>query len=304
MKNENVRRPASETMDLPHQRFDIVAKDVVYTFPEDMLGFLMEGEDIEFLEHLDSELTTVEARQMDSLIKVLLDGEEVLVHCEFQTTDSTHADMVRRSVGYLGRCYERYGLPIFSHVIYLRPNAGRNDPGGYVQNVPGHRLIVEYKVIRLIEVDGQSVLEAQQPGLLPFCPLMKPPEGIDALTWLNECVETTKSLSLDAPTRNNLLLEMWVMGGLVHDSDAIAHLFPEDIMQESSVYQDIIAKGVQLGTKANAIENILQILEIRFQATESSIQSALEAIDDTQRLKALLREAVEVETLASFIDKL
>ncbi|MCY4570184.1 MAG: hypothetical protein OXD49_18000 [Candidatus Poribacteria bacterium] len=75
-------------------------------------------------------------------------------------------------------------------------------------------------------------------------------------------------------------------------------------MQESSVYQDIIAKGVQLGTKANAIENILHILEIRFQATESSIQSALEAIDDTQRLKALLREAVETPTLAAFIDKL
>ena len=72
---------------------------------------------------------------------------------------------------------------------------------------------------------------------------------------------------------------MWVMGGLVHDSDAIAHLFPEDIMQESSVYQDIIAKGVQLGTKATVIEDILQILEIRFQATESSIQSALEAIE-------------------------
>ena len=304
MRNENVRQPAFETTDLPHQRFDIVAKDVIDTFPEDMLGFLMEGWDIEFVEHLDSELTTVETRQMDSLIKVLLDGEEVLVHCEFQTTDSTHADMVQRTVDYLGRCYGRYGLPIFSHVIYLRPNAGRNDPGGYVQDVTGHRLIVEYKVIRLIEVDGQSVLEAQQPGLLPFCPLMKPPAGINALTWLNQCVETTKSLSLDAPIRNNLLLDLWVMGGLVHDSDAIAHLFPEDIMQESSVYQDIIAKGVQLGTKATVIEDILQILEIRFQATESSIQSALEAIDDTQRLKALLREAVETETLATFIDKL
>ena len=304
MRNENVRQPAFETTDLPHQRFDIVAKDVIDTFPEDMLGFLMEGWDIEFLEHLDSELTTVETRQMDSLIKVLLDGEEVLVHCEFQTTDSTHADMVERTVDYLGRCYGRYGLPIFSHVIYLRPNAGRNDPGGYVQDVTGHRLIVEYKVIRLIEVEGQSVLEAQQPGLLPFCPLMKPPEGIDALTWLNQCVKTTKSLTLDAPIRNNLLLDLWVMGGLVHDSDAIAHLFPEDIMQELSVYQDIIAKGVQLGTKATVIEDILQILEIRFQATESSIQSALEAIDDTQRLKALLREAVETPTLAAFIDKL
>ena len=304
MRNENVRQPAFETTDLPYQRFDIVAKDVIDTFPEDMLGFLMEGWDIEFLEHLDSELTTVETRQMDSLIKVLLDGEEVLVHCEFQTTDSTHSDMVQRTVDYLGRCYGRYGLPIFSHVIYLRPNAGRNDPGGYVQDVTGHRLIVEYKVIRLIEVDGQSVLEAQQPGLLPFCPLMKPPAGTNALTWLNQCVEITKSLSLDAPIRNNLLLDLWVMGGLVHDSDAIAHLFPEDIMQESSVYQDIIAKGVQLGTKATVIEDILQILEIRFQATESSIQSALEAIDDTQRLKVLLREAVETPTLAAFIDKL
>ena len=268
----------------------------------------MEGWDIEFLEHLDSELTTVEARQMDSLIKVLLDGEEVLVHCEFQTTDSTHADMVQRTVDYLGRCYGRYGLPIFSHVIYLRPNAGRNDPGGYVQDIAGYQLIVRYKVIRLIEIDGQAVLETQQPGLMPFCPLMKPPEGIDALAWLNQCVETTKSLSLDVPIRNNLLLEMWVMGGLIHDSDAIAHLFPEDIMQESSVYQDITqrarAEGVELGAKANAIESILQILEIRFQATQGSIKPALEAIDDLQRLKALLSEAVETETLEAFIDKL
>ena len=121
MKNDNVRQPASQTTDLPHQRFDRVAKDVVYTFPEDMLAFLMRDCDIEFIEHLESELTTVEARQMDSLMKVMLDDEQVLVHCEFQTTDSTRVDMVKRNVGYLGRCYEQDGLPIFSHVIYLRP---------------------------------------------------------------------------------------------------------------------------------------------------------------------------------------
>ena len=75
-------------------------------------------------------------------------------------------------------------------------------------------------------------------------------------------------------------------------------------MQESSVYQDIIAKGVQLGTKATVIEDILQILEIRFSSDREFYTVALEAIDDTQRLKALLREAVETPTLAAFIDKL
>ena len=87
-------------------------------------------------------------------------------------------------------------------------------------------------------------------------------------------------------------------------------------MQESSVYQDLVAKaraegrqqgieqGIELGTKANAIENILQILEVRFQATTTVVKPGLEAIDDLQRLKALLSEAVETPTLAAFIDKL
>ena len=29
--------------------------------------------------------------------------------------------------GYLGRVLEQYGLPVYSHVIYLRPDAGRHD---------------------------------------------------------------------------------------------------------------------------------------------------------------------------------
>ena len=313
MENSNVTQPASHRSDLPHQRFDIVAKDAIYTFPEDMLGFLMRGSNVEFLEHLESEFTTVETRQMDSLIKVLLEGEPALVHCEFQTSDSTHLEMVRRNVGYLGRCYERYGLPIFSHVIYLRPDAGANDPGGYVQDIRGYRFIVEYKVIRLIEVEGASVLASRQPGLMPFCPLMQPPVGMDALQWIHACVETTKSLSVDTPIRNNLLLDLWVMGGLVHEPQAIATLFPEDIMQESSVYQYITEKaraegveqGIEQGRREASVDSILQLLDVRFDANAGPIlKPALEAIEDLQRLKGLLREAAETPSLEAFISDL
>ena len=176
--SKDEEQAASDGLVLPHQQFDIVAKDPFYVFPEDMLRFLMDRLDFEFVEHVDSSLTTVEVRHMDILIKVLLEGQPVLVHCEIQTDDSQHPDMVRRNVGYLGRCYERYGLPIYSFVLYLRSTAGHRDPGGYFQNVPGHRFIVEYQVIRLSEVDGASILETQQPGLMPFTPLMKSPVGI------------------------------------------------------------------------------------------------------------------------------
>ena len=81
-------------MNLPHQQFDIVAKDPFYVFPKDMLQFLMDGHDFEFVEHVDSNLTTVEIRHMDILLKVLLDEVPVLIHCEIQTDDSVHPNMV------------------------------------------------------------------------------------------------------------------------------------------------------------------------------------------------------------------
>lgn len=301
MKDTDQSQFTSSRTQLPHQQFDIVAKDVIYTFPEDVLRFIMNRTDIEFLEHVESEFVTVEKREMDSLIKVLLNREPVLVHCEFQAGDSTHLNMVRRNVGYLGRCYEKYGLPILSHVIYLRPNTGRNDPGGYRQNIAGYNFIVEYKVIRLIEADGQSILEAQRPGLMPFSPLMKPPTGMDALQWVYQCVETTKSLSLDSQTRANLLVDLWVMSGLVHEQESITHLFPEDIMQESSVYQYIIEKGERRST----IEGILELLDIRFHIDmEGTLKSAIESVEDLQRLRQLRREAAQAQSLESFIHTL
>ena len=201
MNRNDTSKSATEEISLPHQQFDIVTKDVIHTFPDDVLRFIMNRTDIQFLEHLETEFINVEKREMDSLTKVLLNGEHALVHCEFQAGDSTDVDMARRNAGYIGRCYEKYGLPIFSHVIYLRPNTGKNDPGGVRQNIEGYNFIVEYKVIRLIEVDGQSILELRQPGLMPFLPLRQPPTEIDPLQWLHQCVETTRHYRLTQQRR-------------------------------------------------------------------------------------------------------
>lgn len=201
----------------------------------------------------------------------------------------------------------------FSHVIYLRPNAGQNDPGGVRQNIEGYNFIVEYKVIRLIEVDGQSILELRQPGLMPFLPLMQPPADVDDLQWLHQCVETTKSLSLDTPTRANLLADMWILSGLTHNRLPSSDIFPEDIMQESPIYQSIFEKGraqgieqgkvqgIEQAERNNTIETILEIIGIRFQVRPTgTINSAIESIDDLSRLKALRRAASQVESLEAF----
>ena len=336
--NKDNEQPTADAVSLPHQQFDIVAKDPFYVFPEDMLRFLMNRLDFEFIEHVDSNLTTVEVRHMDVLIKVRLEGETALIHCEIQTDDSQSPNMVRRNVGYLGRCYEKYGLPIYSFVLYLRSTAGGRDPGGYFQNVPGHRFIVEYQVIRLSEIEGQSILEAAQPGLMPFTPLMKPPVGMSKVEWTDQCAEATQSLLLDTAKRNNLLVELWVMSGLAHNRQNLLSLIPEDIMNESSVYQMIIERGMErgkklgreegmelgreegmelgreegmeegkkLGAKAFAIERIRDLLNRRFNTpiAADALTPLLEKVDDLQHLSQLMDAAAEAEHLENFMQTL
>jgi hypothetical protein len=310
-------QPDPDFASLPHGRYDIVTKDALQKFPEDILQAVLERADFKFVEFVEGEFTTVEIRRTDSLIKVLLGNELVLVHIEFQVGDSTDVEMVRRNVGYLGRCYERYGLPILSYVIYLRPNAGRNDPGGYRQDVPNHRFIVEYKVIRLIELDGQSVFDAQNAGLMPFAPLMQPPTGMERLQWAIQCNERTKTLPLSPDIRSNLLVSQWVMSGLIHPHQAISGFLSEAVMQESSVYKHLVETadeeryqrglqhGAELGARQNALEFLFGVLEYKFDSNAVRLLlPPLENISDVNVLRQLLDAALRAQSLEAFVQNL
>ena len=102
-----------------------------------------EQDDVTFLELVIPEQPTVEMHQADIVIKVELNGKEVLVHFEFQTTDSYDPEMSLRMAGYIVRLIETYRLPVYSSVIYLRPDAGRRDRGIYEQNIAGHQIFIE-----------------------------------------------------------------------------------------------------------------------------------------------------------------
>ena len=165
---------------------DIVSKHLIHTYPADFVRFALQRDDIAVVEVLDTEQPTV--RRADSLLRVRIGGKDALVHHEFQTSDSTDPAMPRRMAGYIGRSIERHGLPVYAHVLYLGPNAGRRDPGYYIQESPDYPVVIRYKVIRLSQLDGQDMLDSGSVGLLPFAPLMQPPAGQTEAAWLEQCV--------------------------------------------------------------------------------------------------------------------
>ena len=276
--------------------FDTIAKHLIHTYPQDFARFTLQHDDLEVLDVIDTEQPTVEAHRTDSLIRVRIGGEEALVHHEFQTTDST-PPMPRRMAGYIGRGIEQHGLPIYSSVIYLRPEAGRTDPGHYTQERHGFRVLVQYQVIRLSELDGQHILDGGHSGLLPFAPLMQRPTGVAAEAWLRQCVNRAQQVPMDETVKANYLADLAILGGLVYNLETIVAIIAEETMYESSVVQYFTEKGIGQGIR----ESIQEVLALRFQPEDMHLlASRIGAIDDVKQLKQLHRAAIQMPTLEAF----
>ena len=287
--------------------FDTVAKHLIQTHPADFARFALQRDDIQDVEVLDTEQPNV--RRPDSLLQVRVGGDEVLVHHEFQTSDSTDPPMPRRMVGYIGRLIERYGLPVFAHVLYLRPNAGRRDPGYYRQEHPDYPIVIRYKVIRLSQLPGQAVLDSGSVGLLPFAPLMQPPAGQAEEVWLEQCVARAWDMPLESSVKADVLTGLTLLSGLVYNPQTVTAItykeYLMDLMRESPFAQYLTQQareeGIEQGERKHAIESLLEVVELRFGADAAeSLAAPIRAIDDVPRLNQLHRTAIQASSFEEF----
>ena len=290
---------------------DLVSKHLIQTYPADFARFALQRDDIESVKVLDTEQPNV--RRPDSLLRVRVGGKDVLVHHEFQTTDSTNPPMPQRMASYIGHLIGRYGLPVHSYVLYLRPNAGRRDPGYYIQEHPDHQVVIRYKVLRLSQLPGQPVLDSGSVGLLPFAPLMQPPAGQAEAAWLEQCVAKATTLPLDRPVKAQLIGGLTFLSGLAYNPQTVLATISKenlmDLIRESSFAQylaeimreEMLKEGIEQGGRERAIEDLLDVLEIRFAlAASDPLAARIGTIGDMQRLKQLHRAAIQVPSLEAF----
>ncbi len=174
-------------------------------------------------------------------------------------------------------------------------------------------MLVQYKVIRLIDIAGQGILAEEHPGLIPFAPLMQRPADVDAEAWLRQCISRAQAMPMDETLKANYLADLAILSGLVYNSETIMTIISEETMYESSVVQYFtekaleqgikrgIEQGIEQGGRERAIEALLDVLEIRFAlAASDPLADRVGAIDDVQRLKQLHRAAIHVPSLEAF----
>ena len=280
--------------------FDSTSKKQAQENPRDFVRICfnlrnLTVEDLTDVELISPELPDVAMHQADVLIKVKFRGKYVLVHIEFQTTDSFDPPMALRMAVYILLLIETYKMDVYSTVVYLRPDAGRNDPGKFEQHIPGNRVLVEYEIVRLADMDGQQILDAKTTGLIPFTPLMKRPADVDKDEWLRRCIQTADSL--EVPDKPAYLGGMAMLGNLTYEKEQILEMIRRHTMHESDLYQYMGAQAIREARR----EDILQVLEIRLQPEAAQrFKPGLERIDNQEHLTELHRAAILADSLDDF----
>ena len=250
-------------------QYDDAAKYHLLQNADTLLPYLQNAPNLKVLRRLDTEQPTLKARQADSTWETSLDGEESISHVEVQTHNSP-VPMPFRVAGYHGFLIAEHQKPVYSTVIYLDAKAGRTDPGRYSYAWQGEPCyLLTYRVLRLIEVEGAPILELQSPGLMPFTPLMRPPDGMSAERWLKECIEATASLPVNIAHRHDLLALLSIFGQLSYDESLIMASVKEEMVYESLVFQRYAARYAEEATKS-AVE------EARAQAFAQGLEQGLE----------------------------
>ena len=132
----------------------------------------------------------------------------------------------------------------------------------------------------------------------------------EILSGSKNSAETT---CMDRSTKADFLAIRAFFCGRLYDAETICKVLVEedlmDLVFESSSVKQLIQQGREKGIqqvreqrkRGYAIENIITVLEIRFDLHESENLSArLATITDLQRLKQLHRAAIQVPSLEAF----
>ena len=231
--------------------YDEIFKHVTGEFPHALARLALKTSEIEVGERLGTEQATVRMHHSDMTFHIRLPDEEAILHIEAQTDDSAHKPISLRMLAYSSFLALEHEKNVYSTVLYFRPPAGRRDKGILEYgNAQRGGVRFQYNVIKLYELEGESFLNLEAVGLLPFTALMKPPADMTPHAWIEKCIETTQAAEVGDEMRATLLFALSVFGSLVHPAEFFQNPILEEIMQESPIIERFIQRGIAQGVGA------------------------------------------------------
>jgi predicted transposase YdaD len=281
--------------------WDDTLKRLFAVNPQDVVAWLMPGALLLADAPLELKYST-KTRHADALYKVLIDGQDALIHIEFQKRADPR--MAERVWEYNVLATLAHRCPVYSFVIYLRrTSAVPESPLEWGLSCYERVHLFRFQNIKLWELAANDVKRSGLKGVLPLCLLTQ--DGAvytvaeDVFAELKDQKELlTLALTLASMIFVNSVDQQWFERQV---------LMLEDIVTETWFYKWILQKGMTEGRqegRQEALQEALQkelqrdrqvlvsAVEGRFPALASLARQRADALDDPDALQHLLLKMI------------
>lgn len=155
-----------------------------------------------------------------------------------------------------------------------------------------------FRVIRLWEQNPALLLVS--PGLLPFATLAKTVSPAALLKQVADKVEAIAS----PDQQRNVSACAQLLAGLKYDDRFIRAFLRKELMQESTVYQEIIRRGIQQGRQEGESIVISRQLMRKFGGLPAALQARLQqlSIEQLEELAEGLFDFSTIQDLVNWLD--
>lgn len=288
--------------------WDSLLKRLIHVNPAAFVHWLIPG--AEFLKERSQELES-QKREVDALLEVIIDGQVVLLHIEFQTYHD--ATMAERLLLYNVLTRNAYKFPVLSCVIYLLKD-GPVPQSPLVVTLAGRKKLLEFhfESIEMEQLTPEDILGLHNVALIPLLPLTK--DGSSRTTLLRMFAELNEQREPNETEVQATELELigFTLASLVLkrknilDLEWLIDMFHEmhDIIREAPIFQEILregqeeghAKGLAEGREAS-VDMLLMLTHALFPSLVNILQKQVGSIQDLQTLKELASNISNAKTV-------
>ena len=258
------------------------------TYPEHVAAWLL-GKPIEALGTVEVLKTELFAEPIRADYATFIKSAEGILHVEFQFSLPGTGDtpLPLRMLDYFVRLHRRYRVPV-TQVLVLVKATSVPTPAVFEVGSTRH----EYRVLRLWEEDPAPLLADE--ALLPLAVLARTDNRKALVSTVAQRVRRIEPTNRQREVAS--IVEL--LAGLVIDWEVLRNMFENTILEESSVYQAIIRKGLAEG-RAEARQLVLRVLESRFGPVSADVAVVVERCP-LEALGDLIEVAATCPSVAAF----
>jgi hypothetical protein len=281
--------------------FDATLKDLVRSYVRDY-ELQLDLADVGPLTPLNVDLSTITAAT--DVVLGSGDPPGLVVDVNFQA--GRDVELAARVLLYNALLHYRYGVPVHSLVVLLRPAADDPALNGKVRYQARRRkgkMDFAFEVVRLWQRPVGRIL-AGGLGTLPLAPLCRMPPGVpleQALPTVIRQMEERLAREATPEDTAKVLTAAFVLTGLRLSREVALQLFHGvRAMRESTTYQYILDEG-----RIDALQKtLLRQGRQRFGPPSEAIQTMVTGITDLERLERMTDRLLVVSSWQELLDTL